>query len=1073
MGARITSRENCIVEKTLADLYMTRTSSNFEFAFNDQGITLSVHQETSGFLKRLLVSPKKINIDQLSSVDRNLLFAIADLKLAGESYPDCLNISADKIWMSHDVLAALDAQTAKSLGLPPLVDLVFKTDIEGVPGQDQFRLRHDWLRLGEKQVVIRVGAILKTSEGVRRLPTWLFEAVRVAESLQPDDDFQAHWEAMAKFRQALEPGAHNDTQSPQALLDMSNFLRGLHVQIADSFSISPTGSDLDPEFEVVPFSRKSVEEEFETQGTDEVSVSMAELVGRPLKEFQKRVRSKGAQAAYKVGDKRFLVVDQSAMPALQVMADMHHVPTETRRAFIDNPRQKITEAIEADLRKRGLFDGLNDAQKEELIDQVAFPTFIETREYSERVTGKALYSASNFSMQDGSGTTWLPEVFGDNVARLIGGLPREELEIIEEKIREAISEGRDSIQFGGEQIAATPTTERAIRRQIQEREEEEGKLISGEKVDEAPAVTQNPKAGGPIILEVKDNLEQVQWRAKIEPRHALVPTVIPKNVTTSLKNHQVESFNWQVDAWKAGLPGILNADEQGLGKTLQTIAFLSWLKAQMAQADSVQKGPILIVAPTSLLVNWEQEVEHHLSQGGLGHLVRLYGSGISTHQKSDVNGTETKDGEERLDLNFLHQAIAEGTGHQYWLLTTYTTLTNYQHSLGTLPFSALVFDEIQALKNPISLRAKAGMAMKADFRIGLTGTPIENSTTDLWAILEQLVSGRLLPLTGFRKVYNTPEENNLRKLYEFVFEERDGLPPTALRRLKADVARDLPEKIRVLYPRLMSDTQGEVYERARDKLANGKKGAALKMLHHIRSVSVHPAITAIEESEDFIALSGRLKACFEIVDEIHSRGERVLVFIEHIQMQYRFIELLKLRFSLKTIDLINGSTPIQKRQEIVNRFQRHLAQDEGFDILVLGPKAAGTGLTLTAATHVIHLSRWWNPAIEEQCNDRVHRIGQNKEVTIHIPMSIHKDFREHSFDCLLHSLMNRKRRLASSALWPMGDTGDDADQLQKLLSEGIDTTPSSDSVHTAIIKTFERDQRPLPERFPNNSYRYE
>lgn len=1052
---------------------MTPKNSSFDFSFNDEGVTLCVNQETPGFLIRILGKQKKIDIDQLSTKDRHILFAIADLKHVAERHAGELITDEDSIWISHNVLAALDAQTATSLGLPPLVDLIFKTDIEGVPGQDQFRLQYEWLRLGEKQVVIRVGAILKTSEGIRRLPTWLLEAIKVAENLQTGSDFQAHWEAMAKFRQALEPDSHEKTHSTEAVLEMSNFLRDLNVQIADSFSISPTGSDLDPEFEVVPFSQKSIEEEFESQGTGEISVGMSELAGRPLKEFQKRVRSKGAQSAYKVGDKRFLVVDQAAMPALRVMADMHHAPISVRRAFINNPRQKITEAIENDLRKRGLFDGLTDAQKEELIEQVAFPTFIETREYSERVTGKALYKVPNISMQDGSATTWLPEVFGDSVARLIGGLPLEDLETIEDKIREAISEGRDSIQFSGEHIPATPATERAIRRQIQEREYEEGKSIADEKENDTPAIIKNPKTEGPIILEVKDNLEQVHWRAKIEPRHALIPTVIPKNVTTTLKSHQVESLNWQVNAWKSGLPGILNADEQGLGKTLQTIAFLSWLKAQMAQAGSRQKGPILIVAPTSLLVNWEQEVEHHLSTGGLGHLVRLYGSGISTHQKSNINGTETKDGEERLDLNFLHQAISDGTGHQYWLLTTYTTLTNYQHSLGTIPFSALVFDEIQALKNPVSLRAKAGMAMKADFRIGLTGTPIENSTTDLWAIVEQLVSGRLLPLTEFRKIYNTPEEENLRKLYEFIFEERDGLPPTALRRLKADVAQDLPAKIRALYPRLMSETQGEVYERARDKLASGKKGAALKMLHHIRSVSVHPAITAVEESDDFIALSGRLKACFEIIDEIYSRGERVLVFIEHIQMQYRFIELLKLRFTLKSIDLINGSTPIHKRQEIVNRFQRHLIQDEGFDILVLGPKAAGTGLTLTAATHVIHLSRWWNPAVEEQCNDRVHRIGQNKEVTIHIPMSIHKDFREHSFDCLLHSLMNRKRRLASTALWPMGDTDDDADQLQKLLSEASDATPSSDSLHTAIIKTFERDQRPIPERYANNSYRYE
>ncbi len=1045
----------------------------FDFGYDDKGITLTVHEEASGFLRSLFARPKGLKLEDLSAKDRNLLFAIADLKQAAENHPDSLRTDDTSIWMNHDVAAELDAQTAKTLGLPPVVDLIFKTDAEGVPGQAQFCLRHEWLRLGEKQVVIRIGCILKTSDGLRRLPKWLLNALEVSESFKTGSDLQAHWEALARFRQALEPGFHQEDASASAQIGMSDFLRRLHVQIADGFSIMPTGSDLAPEFEVVPFSSMALKEENENTEECEVSVTMAELAGRPLKEFQNRVRAKGAMSAYKVGSGRFLVIDRSAAPVLKVMADMHHAPREERAAFIKNPRRKITAAIEQDLRDRGVLDGLSDAQQEEVIEKVAFPTFIETKEYSARVTGKTIYSGPSTVVTEGSGTTWLPEVFGESVARLIRGLPVEELEVIEEKIQQAISEGHESIEYDGEHVAASPTTERAIRRQIQTLiEAQEGKPgIDG--IDAGPSPKPETEMTGPIILEVKENLEQVQWRGKIEPRKALIPVTLPENVRTPLKSHQVESFKWQVEAWKSGLPGILNADEQGLGKTLQTISFIAWLKAQMAQRGAKPKGPILIVAPTSLLENWEQEVDRHLASGGLGHLIRLYGSGISTRRRHGAQGKDTLDGEEHLDLSFLHEAMATGSGHQYWLLTTYTTLTNYQHSLGATPFSALVFDEIQALKNLGSLRSIAGMAMNADFRIGLTGTPIENSTTDLWAIMEQLVPGRLMPLTEFRKLYSTPDEGRLKALYELVFEGNQGLPPMALRRLKENVAKELPSKTRILHPRLMPDVQAEAYERARDKLATGTKGAALKMLHHIRSVSVHPAITAIESAEEFIDLSGRLKACFEIMDGIHARGERVLVFIEHIQMQYRFIELLKMRYGLRHIDLINGSTPIHKRQDIVNKFQSHLEHDQGFDVLVLGPKAAGTGLTLTAATHVIHLSRWWNPAVEEQCNDRVHRIGQTKEVTIHIPMAIHADFREKSFDCLLHSLMTRKRKLASSALWPMGDTDADAEHLQKMLAEEFRSADAGDPVHSAILRTFERDQVTPPEQRYDRSYRYD
>ncbi len=173
--------------------------------------------------------------------------------------------------------------------------------------------------------------------------------------------------------------------------------------------------------------------------------------------------------------------------------------------------------------------------------------------------------------------------------------------------------------------------------------------------------------------------------------------------------------------------------------------------------------------------------------------------------------------------------------------------------------------------------------------------------------------------------------------------------------------------------------------------------------------------------------------------------------------------LVKAAFGLERVDLINGDTPIKQRQIIVNRFQEHQVHDGGFDLLVLGPKAAGTGLTLTAATHVIHLSRWWNPAVEEQCNDRVHRLGQTKDVSIHLPMAIHPHYREQSFDCLLHSLMQRKRRLASSALWPMGDTESDVGELQKMLeADVLGHDKSGDAVKSALAATFARDGVPEP-----------
>ena len=181
------------------------------------------------------------------------------------------------------------------------------------------------------------------------------------------------------------------------------------------------------------------------------------------------------------------------------------------------------------------------------------------------------------------------------------------------------------------------------------------------------------------------------------------------------------------------------------------------------------------------------------------------------------------------------------------------------------------------------------------------------------------------------------------------------------------------------------------------------------------------------------------------------------MFIEHRRMQERFIQIARRAFSLDRINLINGDTPIQQRQRVVQHFQRHLEHDGGFEILVLSPKAAGTGLTLTAATHVIHLSRWWNPAVEEQCNDRVHRIGQRHDVLIHVPMAIHPRYREDSFDCLLQSLMTRKRKLAAAALWPAGDSENDVAFLGENLKYARDFN-GGDALRMALEGMFNRDQ---------------
>ncbi|WP_428925425.1 DEAD/DEAH box helicase [Marinibacterium sp. SX1] len=1016
----------------------------------DDDIEIRFPKARQGLLSRLVARPADRSFTDLAPGDRDLLFAMGDLRAWGDTHAGEVAIAPDHLRISHDAAASLSAPAAEALGLPRTIDMMLRTDVTGVLGRPDFRLHYEWSRQGRRESPRRTGAILRTSEGPRRLPLWMKRALDLADGFDASHPIEDHWRALSEFRRAIEPDGAVDANMPEnrdmAGLSMTAFLRGLEVRIADRFSISPDKTN--GHFDVVPYSAERLESEGKA---DDVSEADAVLTGEPLAVFRYGLHSLGARPAYQLGNNSYLVIDRGAAPVLEEMARAQKAPREERRAFIENPRAFITEAVNRHLQDSGQLDGLDDAQQAEMVESIAGPALIESREYSERVTGVIVYEREQVEIE-GSGTTWLPEVFAEHLVEAIRSMSDADLHALRDHMATSLEAGSDTpAEIAGETVQASPARLAAIEGEIEQRERRAAPAEDAPETEPAP--------DGPIILDTLDNFDDLTWEAQLTPRSPTVPFALPDTVTTPLRDHQTDSYDWALQAWTSGLPGILNADEQGLGKTLQTIAFLTWLKTHMRQAAATDRGPILIVAPTSLLRNWEQEVDTHVEGRGFGTLVRLYGSSLGAQKRRDARGTETATGLPQLDLDWLDEAVEDGRAHRYWLLTTYTTLANYQHSLGKIRFSAMVMDEIQNIKNRATLASKAVEAMNADFRIGLTGTPIENAAIDLWTIMDRIAPGCLGSGSDFRDRYAVPDADNMAELHARVFRPRGGVPPLGLRRLKDEVARDLPAKRRFLHPRIMPPVQAQAYDLAQRTLAQRDAGAALRMLHHIRSVSVHPDASATVAPEDFIAQSARLDAVIDILRRIKAAGERVLVFIEHRDMQFRFAEIVRHMFGLDRIDVINGDTPIPRRQEIVNRFQRHLVADDGFDMLILGPKAAGTGLTLTAATHVIHLSRWWNPAVEEQCNDRVHRIGQTRPVSVHIPMALHPELGAQSFDGLLQSLMQRKRKLAEQALWPMGDSAADVSGLTQAVS-----APAREQavIADSMAEQFRRDNLPPP-----------
>lgn len=487
-----------------------------------------------------------------------------------------------------------------------------------------------------------------------------------------------------------------------------------------------------------------------------------------------------------------------------------------------------------------------------------------------------------------------------------------------------------------------------------------------------------------------------------------------------LKTHQVEGISWLQTLHKENLSGCLLADDMGLGKTLQLLYFIEW-HSKVSQENK----PYLIVAPVSLLENWENEYQKFFLPQNLS-LTKLYGS---------TNLTKAFD-------QIQNQREAQQLQRQHIILTNYETLRSYQATLCLVDFAVVALDEAQKIKTPGTLVTNASKALKADFKIAMTGTPVENTLIDIWCIIDFAVPGLLGNAKEFAKEFQNPlkeEETDIKELTERL---RNKIGIFIKRRLKKDVAKDLPAKHdnnNSRIKKIMPDVQLERYkieiENANNSELSGVDGRnqKLKSLWAIRDISDHPYLLDNQilnfSSEELIATSAKLQTTIGILADIKTKNDKVIVFADRKETQKMLQKVVYDTFGIFS-SIINGDTPStkqresaakQSRQQTIDRFQ----SENGFNVIIMSPLAAGVGLNVTEANHVLHYSRHWNPAKEEQATDRAYRIGQQKDVFVYYPMAVFPDAMKNengeklkSFDEILDSLLNNKKALASNTLFP-------------------------------------------------------
>jgi len=412
------------------------------------------------------------------------------------------------------------------------------------------------------------------------------------------------------------------------------------------------------------------------------------------------------------------------------------------------------------------------------------------------------------------------------------------------------------------------------------------------------------------------------------------------SLAETLREYQLAGFDWLTRLAANNLGGIL-ADEMGLGKTVQTLAFL---RAHQG------KGPALVVCPTSLVTNWENEARKFTPEL---KTLALEGAGRAAHFNSIADA----------DI----------------VITSYALLRRDIDALRDFNFSTAVLDEAQHIKNPETQNAQAAYALRATHRFVLTGTPMENSVRDLWAIMNFALPGYLGDRKGFRERYELPIARGSAPDVQRRLARR--LQPFLLRRRKRDVAKDLPEKIeqvvlssltsqqRAAYDALLREIQQGLGSSSKNVNAGAQRMKMLTGLLRLRQVCCDLRLVGVDTEET----SAKLDLLDELLEEAIDGEHRVLVFSQFVSMLHLIRERLeKLEIPFCYLD---GST--KQRQEIVDRFQ----SDSAIPVFLISLKAGGVGLNLSAADTVIHFDPWWNPAVEAQATDRAHRIGQTRVVT--------------------------------------------------------------------------------------------
>jgi len=710
--------------------------------------------------------------------------------------------------------------------------------------------------------------------------------------------------------------------------------------------------------------------------------------------------------------------------------------------------------------------------------------------FSVRVEGVGRFVHMDFESGGDYKADWFREAELRQLVDIVNEVvqSREDGEELLRQVESAHGQGADSLNFRGHHIdiADHQGVQSAVRGRI-------SRLADSDEATPEPLAKPDPverfsKERLSILLKEADQLNQNLLEQATNATSTVSHIADTQVLLRQPFPHQEQGIAWTTGLMRQALTGDSNdlyrlqggllADDMGLGKTFMALVAMNEYYRVQAELKGKMR-PTLVVAPLSLLENWRDEVDLTFKQSPFKDIVILQSGADLNHFRIKGVGRESQqvaeidEGSGYLNTGAIRYSLHIGPDsgskrldqERRLILTTYQVLRDYQFSLCSIEWGMVIFDEAQNIKNPNTLQTRAAKGLRADFKLLATGTPVENSLGDFWCLMDTAQPGLLGDWEYFRERWVKPiqqasESERASARFEYGKSLRDAVGPFMLRRVKEDELKGLPSKTilsgveggqngaQQFEPSLSALMQGpqllaynDVIDSHRRAIMEGDgRAIALRTLAAMRKISLHPRLDnemdlyAQNQAQvaGILQESGKLAALWSTLDSIRAGGEKVILFMITKKLQRLLKYWLDMTYGLN-ISIINGDTAaMPKKSDVLSRKQL-IAQFEeraGFNILIMSPVAAGVGLTVVGANHVVHVERHWNPAKEAQASDRVYRIGQKRDVRVYLPALHHPEY--DSFDVHLDRLLRGKIDLKDAVV-----TADVVSEQQMASSMGL------------------------------------